>query len=122
MLTGTLGMKFEIRKLENTLDNSNRIQRLLEKRERERGENRRWGDECRMIVAAGCKGSMIKRRVDDHHDSDEGNDGDGDHAVMVQMDEVDAKAEEFNKKFKQVLRLEKQKYVEEYYAMLARGT
>ncbi|KAI9185557.1 hypothetical protein LWI28_018441 [Acer negundo] len=62
---------------------------------------------------------MIERRVDDHHDSDEGNDGDGDHAVVVQMDEVDAKAEEFNKKFKQVLRLEKQKYVEEYYAMLA---
>ena len=41
------GMKFEIRKLErklkNTLDSSNRIQRLLEKRERdrERDENRR---------------------------------------------------------------------------------
>ncbi|KAK0601834.1 hypothetical protein LWI29_027838 [Acer saccharum] len=65
------------------------------------------------------KGSMIERRVDDHHDSE---DGDGDHAVVVQMDEVDAKAEEFIKKFNQVLRLEKQKSVEEYYAMLARGT
>ncbi|KAI9186894.1 hypothetical protein LWI28_025955 [Acer negundo] len=68
------------------------------------------------------KGSMIETRVDDHHDSDNGDDGDGDHAVVVQMDEVDAKAEEFIKKFKQVLRLEKQKSVEEYYAMLARGT
>ncbi|KAK0601158.1 hypothetical protein LWI29_021761 [Acer saccharum] len=68
------------------------------------------------------KGSMIERRVDDHHDSDDGDDGDGDHAVVVQMDEVDAKAEEFIKKFKQVLSLEKQKSVEEYYAMLARGT
>ena len=68
------------------------------------------------------KRSMIERRVDDHHDSDDGDDGDSDHAVLVQMDEVDAKAEEFIKKFKQVLRLEKQKSVEEYYAMLARGT
>ena len=65
---------------------------------------------------------MIERRVDDHHDSDDGDDGDSDHAVLVQMDEVDAKAEEFIQKFKQVLRLEKQKSVEEYYAMLARGT
>ncbi|KAK0600834.1 hypothetical protein LWI29_020777 [Acer saccharum] len=62
------------------------------------------------------KGSMIERRIDDHHDLDDGDDGDGDHAVVMQMDEVDAKAEEFIKKFKQVLRLEKQKSVEEYYA------
>ncbi|KAK3199822.1 hypothetical protein Dsin_023237 [Dipteronia sinensis] len=72
------------------------------------------------------KGSMIERRVDDHHDldgdGDSGGDGDDDRAVVAQMDEVDAKAEEFIKKFKQVLMLEKQKSVEEYYAMLARGT
>ncbi|KAK0602192.1 hypothetical protein LWI29_031218 [Acer saccharum] len=68
------------------------------------------------------KGSMIERRIDDHQDLDDGDDGDGDHAVVMQMDEVDAKAEEFIKKFKQVLRLEKQKSVEEYYAKLARGT
>ncbi|KAL5804038.1 hypothetical protein ACOSQ3_030838 [Xanthoceras sorbifolium] len=64
---------------------------------------------------------------DDYHqdrdlDGDDRNDDDDDDGVGMQMHEVDAKAEDFIEKFKQFLRLESQKSVEEYYAMLARGT